>query len=215
MRLILLGGPGAGKGTQAKVLAEKLGIPQISTGDMLRAALKAQTPLGLEAKGYMDKGALVPDSVVIGLIDERIDQADAKGGFILDGFPRTTTQAEALEGLLAKRSLALSKVVSIDVDDEELVARLSGRLTCRGCGAMFHVKFNPPKSAGVCDKCGGSDLYVRDDDKEATIRQRLVTYHNQTAPLIDYYRSKGSLASVNGGGSIEEITSQIVQAIGA
>lgn len=215
MRLILLGGPGAGKGTQSKFLAEKYGIPQISTGDMLRAALKAQTPLGLEAKGYMDKGALVPDSVVIGLIDERIDQADAKGGFILDGFPRTTAQAEALDGLLAKRTLALSKVVSIDVNDEDLVARLSGRLTCRGCGAMFHVTFNPPKSAGICDQCGGSDLYVRDDDKEETIRQRLVTYHNQTAPLIDYYRSKGSLAQVNGGGSIEEITGQIVNAIGA
>lgn len=213
MRLIFLGGPGAGKGTQAKVMADRLGVPQISTGDMLRAALKNQTPLGLEAKKYMDAGQLVPDSVVIGLISERIDVADAKPGFILDGFPRTTAQAEALSGLLKDRGLALTRVVSIDVDDEQLVLRLTGRITCKDCGSMYHERNKPPKVAGVCDQCGGKNLYVRDDDKEATIRQRLVTYHQQTAPLIDYYRKTGSLAPVDGTGTIDEITAKVEAAI--
>jgi adenylate kinase len=212
MRFILLGGPGAGKGTQAKILTDKYRIPQVSTGDMLRAALKAQTPLGLEAKKFMDAGALVPDEVVIGLIDERLDQADAKAGFILDGFPRTVAQAEALGGLLAKRSIHLDGVVSIEVEDEDLVKRLCGRLTCRECGSMFHKVNMPPQKDGVCDKCSGA-LYTRDDDKEETIRQRLATYHKQTAPLIDFYGKKGVLKAVSGAGSIDDIFGRIVVAL--
>jgi len=212
MRFILLGGPGAGKGTQAKVLSEKYGIPQISTGDMLRAALKAQTRLGIEAKKYMDDGALVPDEVVIGLIDERLDEADAGGGFILDGFPRTVAQADALSGLLEKRDLKLDGVVSIEVNDENLVVRLSGRLTCSVCGTMFHREFSPPKQPDVCDKCGES-LYQRDDDQEETIRRRLANYHRQTAPLIDYYDGRGILKKIEGKGGIEDITRKIVSAL--
>jgi adenylate kinase len=212
MRFILLGGPGAGKGTQAKILTEKYSLPQVSTGDMLRAALKAQTPLGLEAKKFMDAGRLVPDSVVIGLIDERLDQNDAGAGFILDGFPRTVAQADALEGLLQKRSLKLDAVVSIEVNDEDLVRRLGGRLTCTKCGFMFHKVTLPPKKEGVCDKCGAA-LYQRDDDQEVTIRQRLATYHNQTAPLIEYYEKKGALKRVSGAGTIDQISGRIVKAL--
>jgi adenylate kinase len=212
MRFILLGGPGAGKGTQAKILAEKFSIPQISTGDMLRAAVKDQTKLGIEAKKFMDAGSLVPDSVVIGLIDERIDLKDASKGFILDGFPRTTAQAVALGDLLKKRAIKLDAVVSIDVEDDDLVRRLCGRLTCTKCGAMYHKEYTPPKKAGVCDKCGAS-LYQRDDDKEETIRQRLATYHKQTAPLIDYYGKEGSLKKAAGTGSIQDITGRIVAAL--
>ncbi|MCZ7584571.1 MAG: adenylate kinase [Deltaproteobacteria bacterium] len=212
MRFILLGGPGAGKGTQAKILADRYGVPQISTGDMLRAAVKAGTPLGREAKTHMDSGGLVPDEVVIGLIDERLDQKDAGRGFILDGFPRTVAQAEALKRLLNRKDMGLDGVVSIDVDDEELVQRLGGRLTCQGCGAMFHKVFTPPAKEGVCDTCGGA-LYQRNDDKEETIRERLATYHRQTAPLVDFYKTEGALKSVSGLGGIEDITNRIMSAL--
>ncbi|MCB9479003.1 MAG: adenylate kinase [Deltaproteobacteria bacterium] len=215
MRLILLGGPGAGKGTQAKILTEKEGIPQISTGDMLRSAIKAQSEMGLAAKKFMDAGQLVPDEVVIGLIRDRLGEDDAKGGFILDGFPRTTAQADALGELLEKLEMPLDAAVSIEVDDEELVSRLTGRLTCANCGAMYHKVNNPPKLAGVCDKCGSNELIVRDDDKEETIRKRLATYHDQTSPLIDYYDGKGLLKRISGIGTIDEIQQRLREAVGA
>ncbi len=208
MRIVLLGAPGAGKGTQAKKLIEKYGIPQISTGDILRKAVADGTPLGKEAKSYMDKGELVPDSVVIGLVKERLAQDDCKKGFILDGFPRNTAQAETLDGVLAGMGMPLQVALSVDVDLDILMKRLTGRRTCRGCGQMFNIYFGPPKKEGVCDKCGG-ELYQRDDDREETIRKRLEVYEAQTAPLIDYYRGKGILKRVNGEGDIEEIFGQV------
>jgi adenylate kinase len=214
MRLILLGPPGAGKGTQAKKLVDKYGIPQISTGDMLRAALKAGTELGKQAKTFMDAGKLVPDSVVIGLIEERIQQADCAKGFMLDGFPRTVPQAEALQGLIDRFRMKLDHVISIEVANEELVGRLTGRRTCRNCGSGFHVLFDPPKKAGVCDKCGG-ELYQRDDDKEETIRNRLKVYEDQTAPLIAYYKKAGLLRPIIGTGSIDDIFGRITAVLGA
>jgi adenylate kinase len=211
MKIILLGGPGAGKGTQAKKLIEKFKIPQISTGDILRAAVKEGTPLGKQAKECMDAGKLVPDSVVIGIVEERLKQPDAKQGFILDGFPRTVPQAEALDAALAKMGANLDHVVSIDVDEEALVERLTGRRTCKNaaCGQMFHVKFTPPKKAGVCDKCG-SELYQRDDDNETTVRSRLATYNQATKPLIDYYEKKGLVRKIAGVGGIDDIYNSIV-----
>lgn len=211
MNLILLGGPGAGKGTQAKKLIDKYQIPQISTGDILRAAVKEGTPLGKKAKEYMDAGKLVPDEVVIGIVEERLKQPDCKKGFILDGFPRTVAQAEALDQALKKMGTALDHVISIEVDEEELVTRLTGRRTCKNpnCGMMYHIKFNPPKKEGVCDKCG-SELYQRDDDNETTVRSRLATYNQATKPLIDYYRNKGLLRPIQGVGSIDDIFNKIV-----
>jgi len=210
MRIVLLGGPGSGKGTQAKKLIDKLGVPQISTGDIFRAALKEGTPMGLKAKGYMDKGELVPDDVVIGVVEERLTKPDLDKGYMLDGFPRTLPQAEALDKILSAQGKSINHAILVDVPDEELVARLSGRRTCRNseCGAMFHVMFNPPKKQGVCDKCG-SELYQRDDDSEATIRERLSVYNKQTAPLIDYYDKKGLLRRVQGVGPIDKIFGQI------
>jgi len=211
MNLILLGGPGAGKGTQAKMLIEKFKIPQISTGDILRAAVKEGTEMGKKAKEFMDAGKLVPDSVVIGIIEDRLKQADAKQGFILDGFPRTVPQAEALDATLAKMSSKIDHVVSIDVDEEALVTRLTGRRTCKNaaCGQMFHVQFTPPKKEGICDKCG-SELYQRDDDNETTVRSRLSTYNQATKPLIDYYAKKSLVRQVKGVGSISDIFNVIV-----
>ncbi len=209
MRLILLGPPGAGKGTQAKRLIERYGIPQISTGDILRAAVREGTELGRKAKQYMDAGQLVPDEVVIGIIRERLKEADCARGFILDGFPRTVPQAEALKGVLAELGQALDHVVSIEVPDEDLVERLTGRRTCRGCGAMYHVRFSPPKQDGVCDRCGG-ELYQRDDDREDTIRARLKVYHDQTAPLVAFYEGEGLLRRVDGVGSVDEIYGRIL-----
>jgi adenylate kinase len=210
MRIVLLGGPGSGKGTQAKKLIDKLGVPQISTGDIFRAALKEGTPMGLKAKTYMDKGELVPDDVVIGVVEERLTKPDLDKGYMLDGFPRTLPQAQALDKILTKQSKSIDHAILVDVPDEELVARLSGRRTCRNseCGRMYHVMFNPPKKEGVCDACG-SELYQRDDDSEATIRERLTVYNNQTAPLIDYYDNKGLLRRVKGVGPIEEIFAKI------
>ncbi len=209
MDVILLGPPGAGKGTQAKMMIEKWRIPQVSTGDILRAAVREGTQLGLEAKGFMDKGGLVPDSVVIGIIEERIKEPDAAGGFILDGCPRTIAQAEALEKILADNGRKIDHVVSIEVDDEELVTRLTGRRMCKSCGESFHMVFNQPSVENVCNTCSG-ELYQRDDDKEDTIRQRLEVYHEQTSPLIEYYRERGGLREVDGAGSISDIFDQIV-----
>ena len=214
MNIILIGPPGAGKGTQAKRMIDRLGVPQISTGDMFRAAVKDGTPMGVKAKEYMDKGALVPDDVVIGVVDERFQKPDAKKGFILDGFPRTLEQAKALDGLLDKMGIKLDHVVVIEVPDDFLVKRLTGRRTCKGCGYMHHIEFDPPKTDGVCDKCGG-ELYQRDDDQEVTIRERVTTYHNQTSPLIDYYSQKGIVRKIVGTGSMEDVQDAVKAAIGA
>lgn len=208
MRIVLLGAPGAGKGTQAKKLIEKYGIPQISTGDLLRAAVSAGTALGKEAKSYMDKGELVPDSVVLGMVEERLKQDDCKKGYILDGFPRNTAQAEALDKMLESLNMALTAAISVDVPFEDLMKRLTGRRTCKSCGQMYNVYYSPSKKEGVCDKCGG-ELFQRDDDKEATIKKRLEVYTAQTEPLMGYYRAKGILKSVPGTGSIDEIFSKI------
>jgi adenylate kinase len=215
MNLILLGGPGAGKGTQAKKLIEKYRIPQISTGDILRAAVKEGTAMGKKAKEYMDAGKLVPDEVVIGIIRDRLAQSDAKQGFILDGFPRTVPQAEALDKVLVELGSKIDHVVSIDVDEEALVTRLTGRRTCKNatCGQMFHEEFTPPKKAGVCDKCG-ADLYQRDDDNETTVRSRLSTYNDATKPLIDYYNKKGLIRPIKGQGGIDQIFTKICGILG-
>ena len=208
MNIILLGPPGAGKGTQAKMLVDEYRMPQISTGDILRAAVKEGSQLGKEAKKCMDKGELVPDSVVIGIVEERIQQPDCEKGYMLDGFPRTVPQAEALDGMLANLSTKIDHVVSIDVDKEELVKRLTGRRTCRDCGAGFHVMFDPPKQEGVCDKCGG-ELYQRDDDNVETVSSRLEVYEAQTLPLIDYYQGQGKVRSIDGVGEIKEIYNRV------
>ncbi len=213
MRLVLLGAPGAGKGTQAKKLIEKYGIPQISTGDLLRAAVAAGTSLGKEAKSFMDKGELVPDRVVLGMVEERLRQDDCKKGYILDGFPRNTAQAEALDKMLGSLGMSLSAALSVDVPFEDLMKRLTGRRTCKACGQMYNVYFNAPLKEGTCDKCGG-ELFQRDDDKEETIKKRLEVYNSQTAPLIDYYSGKGILKSVNGTGSIDEIFKDVCAALG-
>jgi adenylate kinase len=212
MNIILLGPPGAGKGTQAKMLVEKYQIPQISTGDILRAAVKEGSPLGKEAKACMDKGELVPDSVVIGIVEERIQQSDCANGYMLDGFPRTVPQAEALDGMLKNLSSQIDHVVSIEVANEELVGRLTGRRTCRDCGAGFHVMFDPPEKEGVCDKCGG-ELYQRDDDNVETVTSRLEVYESQTLPLIDYYTAKGKIRPIDGGGDIKEIFGRVTQVL--
>jgi adenylate kinase len=213
MDLILLGPPGSGKGTQAKKLVDRYHLPQISTGDILRAALKEKTPLGLEAKQYMDQGKLVPDEVVVGIVRDRLKAPDCQGGFILDGFPRTVPQAEALGTTLKAMNRGIDHVISIEVDNAELLKRLGGRRTCRNCGAMYHLVFDPPKKKGVCDTCGG-ELYQRADDQEKTIRERLKVYDKQTAPLIQYYRGKGLLRAIDGVGEVEEIFQRIVKAIG-
>ena len=210
MNLILLGPPGAGKGTQAQMMVERYHIPQISTGDILRKAVKEETLLGKKAKGFMDQGQLVPDEVVIGIIDERLRVSDCNPGFILDGFPRTIPQAEALQPILTKIGKSIDHVINIDVDPEELVRRLTGRRTCKNCGAMFHILFHPPKVEGICDRCGGT-LYQREDDKEETIRTRLNEYQKQTAPLIQYYQMKNTLRSIQGIGEQKEIFERIAR----
>ncbi len=208
MNLILLGPPGAGKGTQAQMIAERYHIPQISTGDILRKAVKEETLLGKKAKAFMDRGQLVPDEVVIGIIDERLRTSDCNPGFILDGFPRTIPQAEALQPILTKMGKSIDYVINIDVDTEELVRRLTGRRTCKNCGAMFHILFHPPKAEGICDRCGGT-LYQREDDKEETIRIRMSEYQRQTSPLIQYYQLKNTLRSIQGIGDQKEIFERI------
>jgi len=208
----MLGPPGSGKGTQAKVLVDKYGIPQISTGDLLRAAVTAGTELGKEAKKFMDAGSLVPDEVVIGMVKERLREPDGQKGFILDGFPRTVPQAEALDKVLAGIGKKIEKVINIEVPDDEVVARLGGRRTCKNCGAMYHVQFNPSKQPGQCDKCKG-ETYQRDDDNEGTIRNRLKTYHAQTSPLKVFYGKKGLVKDVAGVGDIKGITAAVLKAL--
>ena len=214
MNLILLGPPGAGKGTQAQMIVERYHIPQISTGDILRAAVKEGTSLGKQAKTFMDRGQLVPDEVVIGIIDERLRASDCKTGFILDGFPRTTPQAEALQAILTKIRKSVDHVINIEVDPEELVRRLTGRRTCNNCGGMFHILFHPPKKEGVCDRCGGT-LYQREDDGEETIRTRLKEYQKLTAPLIQYYQNKKLLRPIQGVGGQNQIFEQIIRVLDA
>jgi adenylate kinase len=212
MDVILLGPPGSGKGTQAQRMVERYHIPQIATGDILRAAVKEKTALGVEAKQYMDDGRLVPDEVVVGIVQDRLKAPDCLGGFILDGFPRTVPQAEALDSTLKGMKRRIDHCVSIEVDKEELIRRLTGRRTCRNCGAMYHLIFDPPTKEGVCNKCGG-DLYQRDDDKEVTIRARLKVYEEQTTPLIAYYRNRGLLRAIHGVGAPEKIFQEIVKAV--
>ncbi len=208
-----MGPPGAGKGTQAKLMVDKWNIPQVSTGDILRASVRESKDLGVEAKGFMDRGELVPDRVVIGIIAERLREEDAADGFILDGFPRTIPQAEALQEILDDHGRNIGYVISIEVDDEELVTRLTGRRMCKGCGESFHIVFNPSAEEGVCDRCSG-ELYQRDDDMEETIRRRLAVYSEQTQPLIAYYEKQGNLRRIDGTGSIEDIFARILEAAG-
>jgi adenylate kinase len=214
VRVAFLGPPGAGKGTQARDLAQEWRVLHLATGDMLREAVAAGSPLGREAKGYMDQGALVPDDVIIRMMGERLGKADASRGFILDGFPRTIAQAEALATLLKDLGQTLDTVVYFDVSEPELLRRLTGRRVCRTCGHSYHVTSNPPKRAGVCDECGG-ELYQRDDDAEATVRKRLDVYQRQTAPLLDYYRQRSLLATVSGEGPLAAIRDSIRAAAGA
>ncbi|MCS7279603.1 MAG: adenylate kinase [Thermodesulfobacteriaceae bacterium] len=210
MNIIFLGPPGAGKGTQAKVLIDRFNIPQISTGDMLRENVAKGTELGMKAKEYMEKGQLVPDEIILGMVKDRLSQADAQKGFILDGFPRTVAQAEALDKMLSEMGKKIEYVLALMVPDEDLVIRLTGRRTCKKCGMMYHIKFKPPKEEGKCDTCGG-ELYQRPDDNEETVRNRLKVYHESTAPLLDYYKKKGVLFEIDGSKSIEEITKQLLE----
>ena len=209
MKLILLGAPGAGKGTQAEVLCKELDIPTISTGNILRAAVKNGTPVGLKAKEYMDAGKLVPDEVIIGVISERLAEADCQNGFILDGVPRTIPQAEALE----KAGISFDAVVSIEISDEEIVERMAGRRVCTACGAPYHVKNMPPKVEGVCDACGGK-LEARADDKPEVVRDRLQVYHKETAPLKDFYAARNLLKTVDNQPTVAETTTAILNALG-
>ena len=209
MKLIMLGAPGAGKGTQAEILSKKLGIPTISTGNILRAAIKDGTPTGMEAKSYMDAGKLVPDSVIIGIVVERLAQPDCANGYILDGVPRTLPQAEALD----KAGIKFDHVLSIEISDETIEKRMSGRRVCQACGAPFHMVSRPPKQEGICDECGGK-LVQRADDKLETVRQRLQVYHSETEPLKGYYEAKGILVKVDNQPTIETTTEVIVKALG-
>jgi adenylate kinase len=210
--MVLLGGPGAGKGTQAERLSKTLGIPQVSTGDLFRENLKNETELGLLAKGYMVRGELVPDQVTVGMVRERLSRPDAAKGAILDGFPRTIAQAEALESLLGELGHKLAAVPYIQVPEDLLLARLAGRWTCRRCGAMYHQLFSPPQQAGVCDRCGG-ELYQRPDDTPETQQHRIQVYFEQTAPLIDYYRKRGLLVEVDGRPGIDEIQGELLSIV--
>ena len=207
--LVLLGGPGAGKGTQAERLSEALGIPQVSTGDLFRENLKGETELGVLARGYMDSGELVPDGVTVGMVLERLSRPDCAQGAILDGFPRTVAQAEALDALLTDLGTKLAVVPYIKVPEDVLLARLEGRWTCRRCGAMYHQVFSPPQKVGICDRCGG-ELYQRPDDTPATQKHRIEVYFEQTAPLIDHYRELGLLVEVDGRPGIDEIQAELL-----
>ena len=211
MNIILLGPPGSGKGTQAKLIEERRGIPQISTGDMLRKAVGDKTELGIRAKHYMDSGALVPDELVIMITEERLKAEDCRDGFILDGFPRTVPQAEALDEVLNKMNKKIDNALNIEVKEDDIIRRMSGRRICKGCGASYHIIFNPPNEENICDLCGG-ELYQRDDDREETVRNRLKVYKDQTEPLTNYYREMGVLSSIDGGRKIEEI-SQLIEEI--
>lgn len=210
MNLVLMGLPGAGKGTQAERIVEKYGIPHISTGDMFRAAMKEETELGLKAKSFMDEGALVPDEVTIGIVRERLSKLDCQDGFLLDGFPRTVAQAEALEDMLQSLEKKIDYVINVDVDKDILMARLTGRRICKGCGATYHLVFNPPAVEGKCDRCG-SELYQRADDNEETVQNRLDVNLKQTKPLLDFYQQKGYLKDINGQQEIGKVFEDIDQ----
>lgn len=212
MNIILMGLPGAGKGTQAEKIVDEFHIPHISTGDAFRAAVKEETPLGLQAKSYMDKGHLVPDDVVIGIVRERLGKDDCKNGFLLDGFPRTVPQAEALDSILEGMGRSIDHVIEIEVPREILMERLTGRRICKNCGATYHVVFNPPKVEGVCDKCGG-ELYQREDDNEKTVATRLDVNIEQSAPLLQYYGEKGLLRKINGQQEINKVFEDVVQVL--
>lgn len=214
MKLVLLGPPGAGKGTQAKYIVDKLGIPHISTGDIFRKNIKEQTPLGIKAKEYIDKGQLVPDEVTVGIVEDRIKQEDCKAGFLLDGFPRTVAQADALDEVLLSMSTALDHVINIKVPTERLVERLTGRRVCPKCGASFHVIFNSPKQEGICDYCNG-DLVQRADDSAETVGNRLNVYEKQTQPLIEYYGSKGLLRDIDGEQHMAKVFDDICTVLGS
>lgn len=210
MNIILMGLPGAGKGTQGEKIVEAFGIPHISTGDMFRAAIKEQTEMGKQAKSYMDQGLLVPDEVVIGIVKERLGKADCEKGFMLDGFPRTMAQAEALDATLAEMERNIDHVINIDVDRGILMDRLTGRRICKNCGATYHVIFNPPSQEGICDKCGG-ELYQRDDDNEATVATRLDVNIEQSAPILHYYKEKGLLRNINGQQDIDKVFEDVAE----
>ncbi|MFI1366069.1 adenylate kinase [Streptomyces griseochromogenes] len=213
MRIVLVGPPGAGKGTQAVRLAEKLAIPHISTGDLFRANISQQTELGKLAKSYMDAGNLVPDEVTIAMAKDRMEQPDAENGFLLDGFPRNVSQAEALDALLESESIKLDAVLDLEVPEDEVVKRIAGRRICRNDSShVFHVTYSPPKQEGVCDVCGG-ELYQRDDDSEGTVRKRLEVYHTQTEPIIDYYKAQGLVVTISSLGPVDEITQRALEAL--
>ena len=214
MKIIMLGAPGAGKGTQAKRIAEKYHIPHISTGDIFRANIKEGTELGKKAKNYMDQGLLVPDELVVDLVADRIQKDDCKDGFILDGFPRTIPQAENLDEALAKMGEAMDYAIDVDVPDEDIVTRMGGRRACVGCGATYHVQFNPTKQDGICDSCG-ERLILRDDDKPETVQKRLDVYHEQTQPLIEYYSKAGILKTVDGTLEMDDVFAAIASILGA
>jgi adenylate kinase len=211
--LVLLGPPGAGKGTQAKLLRERFEGCQISTGDLLREAVSEQTALGRQAAAYIERGALVPDDLIVELVAERLQQKECAQGFILDGFPRTLAQAESLNPILARLEMRLNAVLSLRVPEQLIVERLAGRRTCRGCGTLYHSIFNPPKSGGLCDRCG-AELYQRDDDREETVKARLRVYADQTAPLVSYYRDRGLLREIDGVGKVEEVQGRMLKALG-
>ncbi|WP_086827574.1 adenylate kinase [Streptomyces sp. NRRL B-24572] len=213
MRIVLVGPPGAGKGTQAAYLAKNLGIPHISTGDLFRANISQGTPLGVEAQSYMKAGQLVPDSVTIGMAEDRMRQADAEGGFLLDGFPRNVAQAEALDAFLKASGIELDAVLDLEVPEDEVVKRIAGRRICRNDSShVFHVSYNAPKTEGVCDVCGG-ELYQRDDDNEETVRKRLAVYHTETEPIIDYYRSQDLVSTISALGKVDEVTAKAMDAL--
>ena len=214
MKLVMLGGPGAGKGTQAKMIAEKYDIPHISTGDIFRANIKEGTPLGMKAKAFMDQGALVPDELVIDLVVDRLSWDDARDGFVLDGFPRTIPQAQALSEALDKMGTGLDYAIDIEVPDQNIIERMGGRRACVSCGATYHIVNIPPKKEGICDKCG-SELILREDDKPETVKKRLDVYHEQTQPLIDFYREKDLLREVDGTVSMDEVFDSIAAILGA